>query len=548
MNRGVEQAVDIARVETVRHARQQREQPWRVFFELFLLGFVALVVVGDLPTLGFYPDPGAYHYGRVAVEDSPATLGAGRGFSGVLFVLVVLVTMLWTMKGQDWREQPDGLLTTVPLPALVAGDLLSKVVKVTRFLSLALVAGAIAFAAGSGAPLAGFGFVLGGVALVCAAVACGYTAGLGGLVLFQWSAFVREHRILVGSPLVLLYFGLFVGSRQASAILGGLPIGWYADVPVAAAGGAVTGPAAGVLLGTLAALAGLWRASVALAGSAWLADAAASNGTGSVRPSAAGTTDHGRQSTLERVSAGFDAALATACSRPTRAVIYTSWRRLLRVPQALLYVLLPFVLLLFVGYEFAAAVPSAIPVVVAVYAAGAVGAGATLNPLGNEGRMLPVTTIVPGGPRHVVRGYVLAAVLPGVIPVVGSTALAAGVTTSVRATLAVLVFSAVLTLAFAVISIGVGAQLPEFDGIRPSGSTGLTTPHVYAVLAYSIVCGAVTAPVFLALLLEEIGYGGVTLVSAAVTGGGATLLCSALGAILAYRSAVSAFASYQPGE
>ncbi len=538
MRQALERAVRIARTETVRHARQQREQPWRVFFELFLVVFVTLVVVGRIPGVGLYPEPGAYYYGQVAASESPgAALDTARGFVGIVFVIVTLVTMLWTMKAQDWREQADGLLTTVPIPTLVAGDLLSKILKVGRFLSVASLAGAIAFASGSESVLGGVLFVLAAFALASTATAVGYTAGLAGLALASYSSFVREHRVLVGSPLVALYFGLFVGSRRASAVLGGLPIGWYADIPMTAATGTGVTTAGAALLGTTLGGVSLWWTSARLAERAWLGDGVA---PASVESSA-------RSPTTDQSSRLLDRVPTTWLSRPTRAVIYAVWRRTVRAPQALLYVFLPFVLLLVIGIELAATAPASIPVLVAVYGAGAVGAGATLNPLGNEGRTLPVTMTTPGGPRHLVRGYVLSAVLVGLVPVVALVALATlGVTASPVATVAMGLFAAILTVAFVAVSVGIGAWLPEFDGLRPADSAGLTTPHVYAVFAYSLALALASVPVLGVILLQSATANIAPI--AVVSGGVVTLVLSTLAGGLSYRYAVRTFESHQYGE
>ncbi|MFC6728908.1 hypothetical protein ACFQDG_09670, partial [Natronoarchaeum mannanilyticum] len=148
-------AARIARVETVRHYRRQREHSWRAFSELFLVVVAAFVVVGQVPGAeGWsYPDPGAYYYaaaiaagggGTTAATGQDAAVAAVRGFAGIAFVLVALVTMLWTVKGQGWRERDDGLLATIPIGTIVVGDALAKMIKAGRFLSLAIGGGAVA--------------------------------------------------------------------------------------------------------------------------------------------------------------------------------------------------------------------------------------------------------------------------------------------------------------------------------------------------------------------------------------------------------------------
>jgi hypothetical protein len=524
----------IARVETVRHYRRQREHSWRSFCELFLVVFAALVVIGRLPFRGgvLYPGPGAYQYAAaLAAGERSTAVAAARGFAGVLFVLVALIVMLWTAKGRGWSERADGLLTTVPVRTVVVGDVGAKAIKALRFLSLAICGGAVAFAAGSGRPVAALGVAVGGVALVVTAVAAGYVGGLAGLVAFRRSAFVRRHRLLVGSPLVALYFGLFVGSRRAGEVLGALPIGWYADLALAPAGGGDPRLAGAALVGTPFALGGLWLVAVALARRAWIVDPPRET-------TSTGTTDAPAGGVGDRL-------LAATCERPTRAVARAVWRRVFREPQALLYVMLPIALLFSVGYQLARAIPDALPALVAIYGGGAVGAGATLNPLGNEGRGLLAALTTPGSAPHLVRGYLASAALPGGVAVTAATVAVAAMTTgSPLVLLGAGAFAGALTVCLVTTSIGIGTALPEFDAIRPSENAGLTAPHVYAVIVYSIAITAVSGPVLGGLYLA--GAGGTGYPNGAVIAGGAagTLAMAAVTAALAYRYAVGCLEGY----
>ncbi len=540
-------AARIARVETVRHYRRQREHSWRAFSELFLVAVAAFVVVGQVPGAeGWsYPDPGAYYYaaavagggdGSAAAASQDAAVAAVRGFAGIAFVLVALVTMLWTVKGQGWRERDDGLLATIPIGTIVVGDALAKTIKAGRFLSLAIVGGAAAFALGSGRPLGAVGLLVAAGGLIATATACGYVAGLGALVALRRSALVREHKLLVGSPLVALYFGLFVGSRQAGALLGEWPIAWHADVALASIGGGEPRLAAAALIGTPLAIAGFWAVATPLARLAWLVDPP-------------------KESDIDADPAGFgpfdllDRALGATCSRPTRAVTRALWLRVRRKPQALLYVLLPLVVLISVGYEFARVVSGALPALVAVYGAGAVGAGATLNPLGNEGRGLPATLTTPGSARHVVRGYLVSAALPGGVLVTALTVgVAAGTTGSTVVAASAGLFAAALSVFLPAIALGVGTVLPEFDAIRPAENAGVTVPHVYAVVAYSAAIGVVGAPVLAGLYLAGEGATGIPEGAVAAAGAAATLLVAGVLAGLSYRRAVRTFETYLVGE
>jgi len=538
----------IARVETVRHYRRQREHSWRAFSELFLVIVAAFVVIGQVPGAeGWtYPDPGAYYYaaavagggdgGPAVATGRDAAVAAVRGFAGIAFVLVALVTMLWTVKGQGWRERDDGLLATTPIGTIVVGDALAKMIKAGRFLSLAIVGGAAAFAVGSGRPLGAVGLLVAAAGLIATATACGYVAGLAALVALRRSSFVREHKLLVGSPLVALYFGLFVGSRQAGALLGEWPIAWHADVALASIGRGDPRIAVAALVGTPLALAGLRAVATTLARLAWLVDPPK-------EPESDAEADPTGSFDL------LDRSLAVTCSRPTRAVTRALWLRVRRRPQALLYVLLPLVVLVSAGYELARVVPGALPALVAVYGAGAVGAGATLNPLGNEGRGLPATLTTPGSARHVVRGYLVSAALPGGALVAAlSVGVAAMTTGSTVGALGAGLFAAALSVFLPAIAIGVGTLLPEFDAIRPAENAGVTVPHVYAVVAYSAAIGAVGAPVLAGLYLA--GEGATDAPADAVTAAGAaaTLLVAALLAGMSYRRAVRTFETYLVGE
>jgi hypothetical protein len=520
-----------------RQVRKAREHPWIVFFQGFTILFGVVVAVGRVPVPRYeslWSVPGGYVLGGRLATDGPAVLETLRGFAGVLFALLLFLTVLKEVTDGSMDSHVESVLLSAGAHSVAAGNVFWNLLLTGVQFGALVLAGGIALGAGSGSTTVVVTVAIAGVAMLVTAVPLGYVLALAVGVAFRRVPFVREHRAILGAPLAVAYFALFLRARESMAVLGDSPLGWYADAALAFEGaGAVSLRAAAVVAVAPVALVGLTALSVRVGSALWYHDDPGG---------AEGSPER------ERDSGGpLDWLLRRVVTRPTAAVTRTVWRRLRREPRTLLFAALPIALTGSVGVEIANRRPAAVPVVVGVYGAATVGMGATLNPLGSLGGGLPTALTAPDGGRHVVRGYLLSAALPGV-PVVATGAflgaVAVGATSATALALAGV--AAALALAAPAVSMAVGVALPNLEGLRPAGS-GIRPPRLWATTVFLLLVATIGVPA-----LVGVGWAG-PLASAAgtapatVAAGGvlATVgLAGAAGAV-SYRRSVVAIAGYE---
>lgn len=531
---GRRQALSIVRIKFRRLVRVGRTKPWLALIQAFTLATGMAVVVGHVPVPGLsalLQEPGGYVYGRrLAAGEGPAVRRTVAGVAGIGVVFVALVTVLQTYTAYATRETTaDAHLLAVPVETYAASQLLVFAGFVGAFVLPVVAAGGVALAVGAGDPLLAPTVVVAGFGVVTLGTAVGFVAGLTILRAFQTVPRVREHRLAVGGPLALVYFTLFVESRRAGSALGATPLGWYGDLALAPSGAGAVGNAllaAGVTL-PLAVLFG--AVGVRLGSAVWLADPP--EGEVDEADGDAGRSLAGR-------------LLRATCSRPTAAVARANWRRMRRAPKALFFMAMPVIIVGSTSAELARAIPDSVPMVVAIYGGLAIGMGVTLNPLGNEGAVLPATVLAPGGERRLVHGYVLAMALPGV-PLVALATLLAGLWLTALppvVVVATVLVGVVVAVTGTVVSLAVGGLLPNYDGLDPTDSAATKMPKPRAAAVYALVMSLLASPAFAGLYAPASVGGG----AAAGAVGVATtlLLCAAVGR-LSYRRAVRLFRTHE---
>jgi ABC-2 type transport system permease protein len=496
--------------------------------------FGAVVAVGRLPVSGydgFWDAPGGYVLGTRLGAAGPDVVSTLRGFTGVLFVLLVFLTFLKEVTEGAMDANVESVLLAAGTRSVAVGNVLWNLLLAGWQFGALIVAGALAFGVGSGSPTATLGLVVAGGAMLVTAVPLGYLLALVSVLAFRRVPVLRSHRLLLGAPLAVGYFALFLRIRESMSLVGGSPLGWYADAALAFDAPAAD-PLSGVVVLAAAplALVGLSAATVRVGGELWYGDA---------RESAEDTGERIRSTPLDRI-------LATVATRPTAAVTRTVWRRLRREPRTLLFAALPIALTGGAGVELVGQRPAAAPVVVGIYGAATVGMGATLNPLGSLGAGLSTALTAPRGGRHVVRGYALSAAIPGV-PAVSAVSFVVGIVVGLPPSPAVAlsVVAGTLTAAASVLSMAVGVALPNMEGLRPTGS-GVRPPRMWATTAFLLVVVLVGTPA-----LVGVGWGvriavatGTTSSIVAAVGVGVTLALSVLAAVLAYGRSIHAIADY----
>ncbi|WP_423743705.1 hypothetical protein V5735_11810 (plasmid) [Haladaptatus sp. SPP-AMP-3] len=483
MNWSPGRSVRIARMEYRRSVRAIGKKP----IQMLAFGLFALIFIGVPTVAGSYA---AYKFGgELATTDLPLLEGARGGIA--VWWLMVTGMIAARVIGKTGRiDQEAGMLTTVSARDVVGGLLGAELARVVSIAAIPLLSITAALSLSLGTPLPLVTIVLALLGLVTTALVAGHILGLLIKLALERSELLAQYK----SVLAVLAFGIYMAAVMSNAlgtvmaslagVLQNAPTAWLGDFLVLGIPGAspslarVGGAVALVVVG----LPVLFALDVRLATRLWYGDR--------VQP-------ENKQYDASESNADFLAGIA---SKPTRSVVANVWRRTKRSPIRLLYVVYPVFLVSGPIQEAVQAghVTESLPVVVSLYGAWAIG-GATLNPLGDEGSMLPVTLISSIRGREFVKGHVLAVTVVGLPIVVLATAIT-GFLSPLGLTrwLSLTGLSVLLGLAGAVVAIGIGTTFPRFGEVNVTKSRTAVVPSKTAFATYSLVVllgygGAVTA-------------------------------------------------------
>jgi hypothetical protein len=396
--------------------------------------------------------------------------------AGVAVFAVTLSAYLVALQYGD-VDVRDGYLTTVPARDVVGGLLLAGYLKSMAPFAVPMVAATAGFGIGAGAPLAVPLGALAVLALTTASFAVGFPLGTVVAYLLGQSEFVDRYKTALAALAFLGYFALIFTNALGDVIQPVLdvaqtsPVAWYGDLVLLAVPAADASPlrAAVVLLGSLAVVVAAVPASVRACQRRWYDDKARA----------------GERET-ESVSSG---RLDGLLGRRTAWVARKSWLRARRAPVKLLYVVYP-VFILFTPLQQsveAGHVTGGLVTTVALYSAWATGALFTLNPLGDEGAVLPVTVTSGISGRQFVGGLVAASAVVGT-PVTAGLAIVLGVLSPLGAvaTACVVVAALVLPTLAAVVAAGVGTAFPKYDATTITRGSEAVVPSMWAFGVYSL--------------------------------------------------------------
>lgn len=483
MNWSPGRSVRIARMEYRRSVRAIGKKP----IQMLAFGLFALIFIGVPTVAGSYL---AYKFGgELATTDLPLLEGA-RGGIAVLWLMVTVMIASRVIGKTGRIDQEAGMLTTVPARDVVGGLLGAELARVVSIAAIPLLSIIVALSLSLGTPLPLVTIVLALLGLVTTALLAGHILGLLIKLALERSELLAQYK----SVLAVLAFGIYMAAVMSNAlgtvmaslaeVLQNAPTAWLGDFLVLGIPG--TSPSLARVGGAVAlAVVGLpvlFALDVRLATRLWYGDR--------VQPEK-------KQYDASESNADFLAGIA---SKPTRSVVANVWRRTKRSPIRLLYVVYPVFLVTGPIQEAIQAgyVTESLPVVVSLYGAWAIG-GATLNPLGDEGSMLPVTLISSIRGREFIKGHVLAVTVVGLPIVVLATAIT-GFLSPLELTrwLSLTGLSVLLGLAGAVVAIGIGTMFPRFGEVNVTKSRTAVVPSKTAFATYSLVVllgygGAVTA-------------------------------------------------------
>lgn len=537
---------EIARVDLVRGYRWVRQQDFWLAFTVLMGGISAFLLWQTFEATR-------------AVGSTLATGGATPAW------LVTATSVTWLFltvllagdgAGSNGDLANDGQYLTIrPAADVVGGKLLAAAVKFSVYtVGLGLAAGA-GLAAGTNSlrPFVGMAAVVVGIPATAAAV--GYPIGFAVKGLIRRTENLGRITTVIGVALGFAYVTLSVTGElltvveRLEPVLQAPPLAWFGHLALATTPNAsVDGTGALVLLGLMP-VAGIGGTLLAVPAAryAWLADpGTASDSRDTERPTAP----------THRV----DAVLDVVCRAPaTRGIASTTLLRAVRSPLQFVFVAPP--LLAAIAFVETAVtsgtVPWYVPWFVVWYGAWAAGAVMPLNPLGNQGSMLPTLLTAPARGRHVVHGNVVAAALLGA-PLTAGVAIAAGYlagsSTPVLAVLGVAGVAAVL--GSAVIATGIGSVFPRFEAVRFDASRQAVPPSKRAYGLFSTTLSLVVAAAAFAsdetaravgsLLLSRWLPWGIDVGADAVLALSWVVLLAGAAAIpLAYRTAVRRIETFQ---
>ncbi|GAA0223989.1 hypothetical protein [Haladaptatus pallidirubidus] len=542
-------SASIARVEYRRSIRAMLKNPVQLLgFAFFLLLFVGVPTLG-----GSYV---AYKFGG-QIDQLPASLPLldfARGGLAAAWLMVGALVVARAVGKTGRIDHEAGMLTTIPARDVVGGLVLAEFARIGSVVAFPLLSISVAWSVALGTPTAFVTIVLAVAGLFTTAILAGHIVGLLLKVAFARSELLAQYKSIIG----VVGFGVYMAAILSNTLgrvmtsLGGLlqdvPTAWLGDVfmlgiPGVSAslprvGGAVAFVAVSIPV--------LLSLDVRTATWLWYGDQ---------------VQVENKKYEADESNADF---LAGFVSRPTRTVTANVWRRTKRSPLRLLYVVYP---VFFMTAPLQNAVQTGtvsdfLAVSIALYGAWAIGATA-LNPLGDEGAMLPVTitSTIRGG--EFVRGHVLAVTLVGLPFVVVGTAIAGFMSPlSLERSVGLTVGSALLGVAGTVVALAIGTVFPRFSSVRVTRSRRVVVPSKSAFALYTILLVAGFAGVamatipgvpgmvagFVAFVTDFFGFQ-ILLDTAAlrIVGGAVAVFLGGVAPPLAYRYTVREFDRYVLG-
>lgn len=462
---------------------------------------------------------------RGSVPTDIAVPPALRG-AAVLFWLfgVFLLSQRAATAHSEPVAAPLVLTTVSPRTAVVGGAFAEWLRVVTYTLPpavLVTLTGAYAFA--SPAPLLTVPLV--GSVLLASAVIASRAAGYTAAWLIARVPFVARHRTAFSSVLALGFFGgymLFqlpmIPYSLDPALLAVVPLGWSVELlalgtPIGWSPGHA---AAGVAAVTALSAVGGWLAT-RIAASLWFGDEV--DPADDEQP----PTEAGERSQLGALERAISPLRVPFLSGPTRQVARWTLLRARREPQRLNFLMVP----VFGGasgllnlYIQGSASLSVVGPGVALLAGWVGGAAFALNPLGDEGPVLPVTLTAVSG-RAYVRGLIAPVLLalPVVAALTFGTSIAGGYAPVSALTLALV--GCLLAGVGAALAPAVGMWLPRYSAIRIGNSDDVRPPRLLAGMLHAasvFVPGAALIGVVVAPEIVRLVASGVGSVPAAVLG------------------------------
>lgn len=474
--------------------RRSARALWRDKARLGLMAFVIAILLLVATSIIILFADAIRSVGVLPVPDQLRTTLA------LFWLFEVFIVGQRVISARTHIEAEPLLLTTVSARAVAGGLFIAETLRNLAYLGLyaVVLTGVAIFLLGSWLSLV---FIpVSTVLFTATAVVVGMVCGYAVAWLTATSPLIMRHKTVlgvIGAIIIMSVYALFLYpqlSIVSQASLAWLPMGWFADL--AAIGTPFAGSsvqAYGALFGSVVLLlvssAIIEREAVAL----WFVDPV--------------STDEGTKTSQPIHHSALTAAVKPIMvprivSIPTRRVAEWSLLRTRRDPNRLTFILVPVFaigsLLVSSGLQ-SMSLSAVIAPACAVVLSWLAGALFALNPLGDEGRVLPVTLTTVSG-RQYTRGLMIPGLLIGIPAVLTITAIVSVLSpyTLIKQSY-IIVLCVFLTSISVAIAPAIGMRFPRFSAISVGQSQDVRPPRMSAVIIHF---AAVVVPgVFLVLLV-----------------------------------------------
>ncbi len=485
----------LARLRIVRTARLYRDKPLQLAIVAFLLGVM---------TLGL--GAGAYRFGpailEAATELDVDLAQAARLLGGLFWLGATIVFAVRALGKVGTVAAPEGTFTSATVRDVAIGVMLAEFV----FLLIWIVPPGIAFGLGLaislGTPAVLVTIPLGLLAVTATSLFVGFPIGLAIRYLSTRFPFVVRHKMGIIIVVFLAYFAFVISGLLDRVIvavqepLAATPAGWFGDLLLLGLPEAETDVLSAVAVsGGVLLLAPVSVAVVAAIGARfWLSD-----------PVLADTGDSGRETTETAPPIPRLDEFLARFGRARGALIAVLWRRAVRSPIKLLYASYPVLLLgvMLADIGQLQGIHWAVPAATIFAFSWAGGVLFTLNPLGDQGSVLPYTLLARPDAGTFLSAHVLAGLLP-VLPVTLAIAVPLLWLSSLSTLAAVgLVLATPFVVAGAILAaLGIGMAFPKFDAVSVTRSIETVIPSIIAFGIYTIYL--LFAAISLAVVANEV--------------------------------------------
>ncbi|MFD1585869.1 hypothetical protein ACFR9U_02655 [Halorientalis brevis] len=411
-----------------------------------------------------------------------------RGTFGLQWLFATFIFAQRAGSRHDRIDNESLMLMTVSVRSVLVGLLSAEFLRAAAYVALpvALVGGAFVYATAS--PLTAPFLLLAAVLFVLSALVFGAAIGLAAKLLVARVRFVARYKSVLAGVAVVGFVGAYValqnfGDGGFTSLLGYLPVSWLVDLAVV--GSPIVGSPVRAAVAGGAAVAWILGWGLVLdriATALWFGDTVEHEVA-----QAKARTDTG--SAADPLAAAARPVAFPSLSQPTLRVAQRSVVVARRNPARLTFVFLPVVFLgsMLVNVARFGSLFAVLPPVLALTVPWLAGAAFGLNPLGDEGPVLPATLTSLASGRQFALGLALPGLLLGLplglVGTVGSGTY--GPYTPVEVGLLVAIVT-VLSLLAVTAAPAVGMLFPRFDSVRVGSDREVVPPSLSAIVIYSL--------------------------------------------------------------